>query len=154
MLWVFKMPIVSFLFTTLLGEGKLKMPQQWKVNCWLANLMFVLSSMGGGQNWVLLLYGSTKREKLYCFWFLNADAEIVIQIVSIKLFQITIIEKSNLIQIFGNIVVMVCQTRLSYNCAHLRSTKESLTFEYLDIIFLYHVSIARYWLIHDGTGSV
>ena len=32
------------------------------------------------------------------------------------------------------------RTRLTYNCAHLRSTKESLTFEYLDILFLYHVS--------------
>ena len=31
-------------------------------------------------------------------------------------------------------------TRLTYNCAHFRSTKESLTFEYLDILFLYHVS--------------
>ena len=45
-------------------------------------------------------------------------------------------------------------TRLMYNCAHLRSTKESLTFEYLDILFLYHVSIGQHWLIHDGTGSV
>ena len=31
------------------------------------------------------------------------------------------------------------ETRLTYNCAHLRSTKESLTFEYD---------------IYDGTGSV
>ena len=46
------------------------------------------------------------------------------------------------------------RTRLTYNCAHLRSTKESLTFEYLDILFLYHVSIGCPWLIHDGTGSV
>ena len=45
-------------------------------------------------------------------------------------------------------------TRLMYNCAHLRSTKESLTFEYLDKLFLYHVSIGRYWLIHDDPGSV
>ena len=30
----------------------------------------------------------------------------------------------------------VPKTRLKYNCAHLRSTKESLTFEYLDISFL------------------
>ena len=37
------------------------------------------------------------------------DAEKVIQKVSIKLYRITIIEKSNLIQIFGNIVVMVSQ---------------------------------------------
>ena len=27
------------------------------------------------------------------------------------------------------------KTRLTYNCAHLRSTKESLTIEYLRIIF-------------------
>ena len=27
-------------------------------------------------------------------------------------------------------------TRLTYDCAHLWSTKESLTFEYLDISFL------------------
>ena len=27
------------------------------------------------------------------------------------------------------------QTRLTYNCAHLRSTKESLMFEYFDIYF-------------------
>ena len=46
------------------------------------------------------------------------------------------------------------RTRLTYNCAHLRSKKESLTFEYLDILFLYHVSIGCPWLIHDGTGSV
>ena len=45
------------------------------------------------------------------------------------------------------------KTRLTYNCAHLRSTKESLTFEYLDISFLYHVSIGCHWLIHDGTRS-
>ena len=45
-------------------------------------------------------------------------------------------------------------TRLTYNCAHLRSTEESLTFEYLDILFLYHVRIGCHWLIHDGTGSV
>ena len=30
----------------------------------------------------------------------------------------------------------VTETRLSYNCAHLRLTKESLTIEYLRIIFL------------------
>ena len=45
-------------------------------------------------------------------------------------------------------------TRLTYNCAHLRSTKEILTFEYCDISFLYHVSIGCHWLIHDGTVSV
>ena len=27
------------------------------------------------------------------------------------------------------------RTRLTYNCAHLRSTKESLMFEYFDIYF-------------------
>ena len=27
------------------------------------------------------------------------------------------------------------KTRLTYNCAHLRSTKESLMFEYFDIYF-------------------
>ena len=37
------------------------------------------------------------------------------------------------------------KTRLTYNWAHLRSTKKSLTFEYLDIFFLWHVSIGRYW---------
>ena len=37
------------------------------------------------------------------------DAEKVIQKVSIELFQITIIEKSNLVQIFEDIVVMVSQ---------------------------------------------
>ena len=31
------------------------------------------------------------------------------------------------------------KTRLMYNCAHLRSTKESLTFEYFDT--------GRYWLV-------
>ena len=30
---------------------------------------------------------------------------------------------------------MPLRTRLSYNCAHLRLTKESLTFDYLRIIF-------------------
>jgi len=30
----------------------------------------------------------------------------------------------------------ICWTRLTYNCAHLRLTKESLTFEYFDISFL------------------
>ena len=43
--------------------------------------------------------------------------------------------------------------RLRYNCAHLRSTKESLTFEYLDISF-YWASRRRYWLVLGGTGSV
>ena len=37
-------------------------------------------------------------------------------------------------------------TRLTYYCAHLRSTKESLTFEYFDT--------ERYWLVLDGTWSV
>ena len=45
-------------------------------------------------------------------------------------------------------------TRPAYNCAHLRSKKESVTFEYSDIFFLYHVSIGCHWLIHDGAGSV
>ena len=31
---------------------------------------------------------------------------------------------------------ILCRTRLTYNCAHLRSTKESLTFKYLDIMAL------------------
>ena len=44
------------------------------------------------------------------------------------------------------------QTRLTYNCAHLRSTKESLTFEY-DICW-YWVSRRRYWLVLGGTRSV
>ena len=45
------------------------------------------------------------------------------------------------------------QTRLTYNCAHLiRSTKESLTFEY--DIWWYWVSRRRYWLVLGGTGSV
>ena len=48
----------------------------------------------------------------------------------------------------------ILETRLTYNSAHLRPTKESLTFEYLDILFLYYVSIGCHWLIHDGTGSV
>ena len=43
-------------------------------------------------------------------------------------------------------------TRLTYNCAHLRSTKESLTFEY-DIRW-YWVSMGRCWLVLGGTGSV
>ena len=33
-------------------------------------------------------------------------------------------------------IVMTIRTRLTYNCAHLRSTKESLIFEYFDIYFL------------------
>ena len=47
-------------------------------------------------------------------------------------------------------------TRLTYNCAHLRSTKESLTFEYLDISWYrwYWASRRRYWLVLGGTGSV
>ena len=44
------------------------------------------------------------------------------------------------------------KTRLTYNCAHLKSTKESLTFEY-DIRW-YWVSRSRYWLVLGGTGSV
>ena len=47
-------------------------------------------------------------------------------------------------------------TRLTYNCAHLRSTKESLTFEYLDITWYwwYWASRRQYWLVLGGTGSV
>ena len=37
-------------------------------------------------------------------------------------------------------------TRLIYNCAHLRSTKESLKFEYFET--------GRYWLVLGGTWSV
>ena len=45
------------------------------------------------------------------------------------------------------------QTRLTYNCAHLiRSTKESLTFEY--DIWWFWVSRRGYWLVLGGTGSV
>ena len=36
------------------------------------------------------------------------------------------------------------ETRLKYNCAHLRSTRESLTFEY--DIWWYWVSRRQYWL--------
>ena len=32
-------------------------------------------------------------------------------------------------------LVMASKTRLTYNCAHLRSTKENLTFEYLENIW-------------------
>ena len=46
-------------------------------------------------------------------------------------------------------------TRLTYNCAHLRSTKESLTFEYIVVDTLwYWVSRTRYWLVLFGTGSI
>ena len=44
------------------------------------------------------------------------------------------------------------ETRLTYNCAHLRSTKESLTFEYE--IWWYWVSRRRYWLVLGGIGSL
>ena len=43
-------------------------------------------------------------------------------------------------------------TRLTYNCAHLRSTKESLTFQY--DIWWYWVSRRQYWLVLGGIGSV
>ena len=56
------------------------------------------------------------------------------------------------------------KTRLTYNCAHLRSTKESLTVEFgkkmCKKLFFHKVSdvfivtIGRYWLIHDVSGSV
>ena len=46
-------------------------------------------------------------------------------------------------------------TKLTYNCAHLRSTKESLTFEYLLVdTWWYWVSRRRYWLVLGGTGSI
>ena len=44
------------------------------------------------------------------------------------------------------------KTRLTNNCAHLRSIKASLTFEY-DICW-YWVSRRRYWLVFGGTVSV
>ena len=67
------------------------------------------------------------------------------------------------------------RTRLTYNCAHLRSTKESLTFEYdiwwywdsigryglivlgqygAELVDTLWVSTGRYWLVLGGTGSV
>ena len=44
------------------------------------------------------------------------------------------------------------QTRLTYNCAHLRPTKESLTFEFN--IYYYWVSRRRYWLVLGQYGTV
>ena len=44
------------------------------------------------------------------------------------------------------------KTRLTYKCAQLRSTRESLTFEY--DIWWYWVSMGRYWFVLGGTGSV
>ena len=44
------------------------------------------------------------------------------------------------------------ETRLTYSCAHLRWTKESLTFAY--DIWWYWVSRRRYWLVLGGSGSV
>ena len=44
------------------------------------------------------------------------------------------------------------ETRLKYNCAHLRSTRESLTFEY--DIWWYWVSRRQYWLVLGGAWSV
>ena len=43
------------------------------------------------------------------------------------------------------VVVMVVKTRLTYNCAHLRSTKESLTIEYLrrKLYWIFWVNIFR-----------
>ena len=51
-----------------------------------------------------------------------------------------------------------------YNCAHLRSTKESLTGEcgkkmceglfFQKVSDVLIVTLGRYWLIHDSTGSV
>ena len=56
------------------------------------------------------------------------------------------------------------ETRLTCNCAHLRWTKESLTIEFgkkmCKKLFFHKVSdvfivtIGRYWLIHDVSGSV
>ena len=48
------------------------------------------------------------------------------------------------------------KTRLSYNCAHLRSTKESLTLFVLTLVgtWWYLVSIGQWGLIYDNTGSV
>ena len=45
-----------------------------------------------------------------------------------------------------------CITRVMYNCAHLRSTKESVTFEY--DIWWYWVIRRQYWLVLCGTASV
>ena len=45
----------------------------------------------------------------------------------------------------------VSTTRLTYKCAHLRSTKESLTFEY--DMWWFWVSMVRYWLVLGGTGA-
>ena len=42
-------------------------------------------------------------------------------------------------------MMIIMITRLTYNCAHLRSTKVSLTFEYFDT--------GRYWLVLGGTWS-
>ena len=50
------------------------------------------------------------------------------------------------------IICLELKTRLTYKCAHLRSTKESLKFEY-DISW-YWVSRRRYWLVLSGAGSV
>ena len=44
------------------------------------------------------------------------------------------------------IIITIEITRLTYNCAHLRLTKESLTFEYFDT--------GPYWLVLGGTWSV
>ena len=50
-------------------------------------------------------------------------------------------------------VLSIAQTRLSYNCAHLRSTKESLPFEYLDIsLFGEHLEVVgQYGAVRVGT---
>ena len=47
-------------------------------------------------------------------------------------------------------------TRLTYNCAHLRSTKEKGTGLFLVILGQYGAVLLDtwwYWLIYDGTGS-
>ena len=51
---------------------------------------------------------------------------------------------------------LIYKTRLTYNSTHIRSTKESLTFEYLNISWYwwYWASRSHYWLVLGGTGSV
>ena len=43
-------------------------------------------------------------------------------------------------------MVAMMKTRLTYNCAHLRSTKESLIFKYFDT--------GRYWLVFGQYRTV
>ena len=44
----------------------------------------------------------------------------------------------------------ILKTRLTYNCAHLRSTKESLMFEYFDIYSFIRV-LCQYRVVLVGT---